>query len=198
VNSEAVSDRIVTIPNVVSFVRILGVGVFWWSLLVVENIGLSAVLIVLIGWTDWLDGYLARRLGQVSKLGKTLDPVADRLMIASAVIGGMIADVVPDAIGWPLIAREVLMGVMALYVAARGAPALEVRYLGKLATFLLYGAIPSFYFGAAGVLPWLANALGWVFGSIGLVIYWYVAFQYVGDARAALAALESTASSEES
>ncbi len=195
---EQVSDRILTIPNLVTFVRLLGVGVFWWVLLVEENIGLAAGLIFLIGWTDWIDGYLARRLDQVSKLGTALDPIADRLMIASAVIGGMIVDVVPLVIGVGLIARELFMGLVTLRLLSKSAATLEVRYLGKVATFILYGAIPLFYLAAIDFLGAITAPLAWVSGVVGLVMYWYVAFQYVGDAKKALAEVRSASSPEES
>ncbi len=195
-----VSDRILTIPNLVTFVRLLGVGVFWWVLLVEENIGLAAGLIFVIGWTDWIDGYLARKLDQVSKLGTALDPIADRLMIASAVIGGMIVDppVVPLVIGLGLIARELLMGAVALILLSKGGGTLEVRYLGKVATFILYGAIPLFYLAAIDFLGVVTALLAWVLGVVGLAMYWYVTFQYVGDARKVLAEVKSALGHEES
>ncbi len=188
-----VSDRILTVPNLVTFVRLLGVGVFWWVLLVEENIGLAAGLIFVIGWTDWIDGYLARKLGQVSRLGTALDPIADRLMIASAVIGGMIVDppVVPLVIGLGLIARELAMGAVALILLSQGGGTLEVRYLGKVATFILYGAIPLFYLAAIDLLGVVMVPLAWVSGLVGLALYWYVTFQYVGDARRVLAEVKS-------
>jgi cardiolipin synthase len=191
-----VSDRILTIPNLVTLVRLLGVGVFWWVLLVEENIGLAAGLIFVIGWTDWIDGYLARKLDQVSKLGTALDPIADRLMIASAVIGGMIVDppVVPLVIGLGLIARELLMGAVALILLSKGGGTLEVRYLGKVATFILYGAIPLFYLAAIDFLGVVTLPLAWVSGAVGLAMYWYVTFQYVGDARRVLAEVKSAPS----
>ncbi|MEA1903190.1 MAG: CDP-alcohol phosphatidyltransferase family protein [Actinomycetota bacterium] len=192
-----VSNKILTIPNVISFVRLIGVGVFWWVLLVKEDIAMAAWFIFIIGWTDWIDGYLARRLNQVTALGKALDPVADRLMIASAVVGGLIANVVPAVVGWPLIAREIFMGGLALRLWAKGAGTLEVRYLGKLATAWLYGAIPAFYLGAAGVVPWLFNGLGWLFGVAGLAVYWFVAFQYASDAKKVLTQVESASVGEE-
>jgi cardiolipin synthase len=198
VTDEQVSDRILTIPNVISFIRLAGVGVFWWVLLGLEDFALAALLIFVIGWTDWIDGYLARRLNQVSKLGKALDPVADRVMIASAVIGGMIAGILPLWFGWLLIIREAFMGLVTLPLMSRGKGPLEVRYLGKLSTFILYGAIPAFYFAEAGILESLMRALAWTFGLIGLAMYWVVALQYLGDARKLLAGLESTHDSEES
>jgi cardiolipin synthase len=196
--TEAVAaNRVLTIPNLVSFVRLLAVGLFWWVLLVQDDIALAAWLIFTIGWTDWIDGYLARRLNQVSDLGKVLDPVADRLMIASAVIGGLIVGVVPVAVGALLIVREVVVALLALYLAARGGGTIEVRYHGKLATFLLYGAIPGFYLAAAGFLEWLLLPAAWVAAVIGLALYWYVALLYLGDTRLRLAALKSPTGREE-
>ena len=185
------SDRILSVPNAVSFARLLGVGVFWWVLVVADNIALAAWLIFIIGWTDWIDGYLARKLNQVTKLGKALDPVADRLMIVSAVVGGLVTGVVPAIIAVPLLVREALMGVLTVYLALRGGGTLEVRYLGKAATFALYGAIPAFYLAAAGFLENLMLVLGWFFGLLGLIFYWYVLVEYVGDARTALLDVKS-------
>ncbi len=185
------SNRVITIPNLVSFVRLIGVGVFWWFLLN-ERILAAAWLVFAVGWTDWLDGYLARRLNQVSKLGAVLDPVADRVMIVSAVVGGLIVGVIPLWIGIPLLAREVLMGWVTLRLVMGGHGVLEVRYIGKLATFILYGAIPAFYLAGAGVLPDLMTPVGWITGTVGLVLYWYVAFLYIRDARNGVAGLKSS------
>ena len=185
------SDRILTLPNAVSFARLLGVGVFWWVLVAEDNIALAAWLIFIIGWTDWIDGFLARRLNQVTKLGKALDPVADRLMIVSAVVGGLVTGVVPAIIAVPLLVREALMGLLTVYLAMRGGGTLEVRYLGKAATFALYGAIPAFYLAAAGFLEDLMLVLAWFFGILGLMLYWYVLVEYVGDVRTALPDVKS-------
>lgn len=188
------NDRILTIPNLVSFIRLGGVGLFWWLLFGAENIALAGLSIFVIGWTDWIDGYLARRLNQVSKVGTMLDPVADRLMIASALVGGLLADVVPGLIGWPLIAREVVMAAITIYLVGRGAGVLQVRKMGKWATFILYGAIPTFYFAEAGILTVIAEPLAWVTGIVGLALYWYVVALYVGDAKLELRELESSPS----
>jgi cardiolipin synthase len=190
--TEAVNtNRILTIPNLVSFIRLLGVGVFWWVLMVQDNIPLAGWLVVIIGWTDWIDGYLARRLNQVSELGKVLDPVADRLMIASAVIGGLIVGAVPVVVGVLLIVREVVVALVAFYLASKGGGTIDVRYMGKVATFILYGAIPGFFVATAGVLDWLLLPAAWIAALVGLTLYWYVAIQYIGDARRRLAALKS-------
>ena len=193
----AASRRILTIPNLVSFVRILTIPVFWWVLLIEENIPVAAWIVFIVGWTDWIDGFLARRLEQESELGKILDPVADRLMIASALIGGLIAGALPIWFGWGLIAREVLVGGMALNLAARGGGTIEVRWLGKAATFALYGAIPAFYLAAGGVAEEVMEPVAWLLGIIGLSLYWWVAVLYIGDSRAKLSTVESPRDAEE-
>ncbi len=175
-----------TIPNLISFARLAVIPYFWWVTLVDDNIALAAVLIFVIGTTDWIDGYLARRLNQVSELGKFLDPLADRLMIASALLAGLIAGVVPLIIGIPLLVREALVGLGAAFLAARGGGKLAVRYVGKLATFLLYGAIPAFYLQAADVAPNLFAPPAWSAGVLGLILYYAVAWQYLGDIRRTL------------
>jgi cardiolipin synthase len=188
------SDRILTLPNLVTLIRLIGVAVFWWVLLVVDDLVLAAWLIFVIGLTDWVDGYLARKLDQTSRLGKALDPVADRLMIFSALLGGLIVGVVPLVIGVPLLIRELLMVGVAGYLFIRGLGTLEVRYVGKMATLLLYGAIPAFYLAAMDVLPSLMRAIAWFMGSIGLILYWYTALLYIGDARRMMARVESATS----
>ena len=193
----AASNRILTVPNLISFVRLLAISLFWWVLLVRDDVALAAWIVFIVGWTDWVDGYLARRLNQVSELGRILDPVADRLLIASALVGGLIAGVLPPWFGWGLIAREAVVGLVAIGLAARGGGAIEVRWLGKVATFALYGAIPAFYLAAAGALEELMLPVAWGLGVVGLVLYWYTAILYVGDSRAKLAALESTPHAEE-
>ena len=175
-----------TIPNLVSGLRVLAVPYFWYVLLVQDNIGWAAALIFIIGSTDWIDGYLARRLNQISEVGKFLDPLADRMMITSALVGGLVAGVLPPLIGWALLVREVLVGIGTIALARRGLEKLEVRWLGKLATFLLYGAIPSFYLTAAGIVPWLFGPASWIAGVLGLLLYWYVGFLYVDEIRGRL------------
>ncbi|HEX6287503.1 MAG TPA: CDP-alcohol phosphatidyltransferase family protein, partial [Acidimicrobiia bacterium] len=182
----------------VSFVRLAAIPVFWWLLLGADNVTAATILFALVATTDWIDGYLARRLNQVSKLGKSLDPVADRLMIASAVIAGLIADIVPSPIGIALIAREIYMAIVTLFVFSRTKTTLEVRKLGKWATFLVYSAIGWFYIGAIPFLEVILIPLAWTAGVIGLVLYWVTAYQYTRDALGVVGELESTASPEES
>jgi cardiolipin synthase (CMP-forming) len=198
VSEEAVSGRIVTVPNLISFIRLAAVPYFWWLVLAEEAIGTATILFAAIASTDWLDGYLARRLDQVTRLGKALDPVADRLMIASGLVVGLISGIVPPIIGWPLIAREAYVAVVTLTLASRGKGPLEVRRLGKRATFVVYSSVGWFYMVAVPFLAGVLRPLAWISGVIGAALYWVVAIQYTGDARRILSGLESSAISQES
>ena len=172
-----------TIPNAVSFVRLAGIPYFWYVLLAQERFGFAAFLIFLIASTDWIDGYLARRLNQVSELGKALDPLADRLMIGSAIIGGLVAGILPVVIAVALLVREVIVGAAAIYLGLVRREQIAVRTLGKTATFLLYGSIPSFYLLAADIAPWLFGPPAWIAGVSGLVLYYRVAYDYLVEIR---------------
>jgi cardiolipin synthase len=191
-------SRVLTIPNLVSFARLAAVPVFWWLLIGEDRVTAATALLILVAGTDWVDGFLARRLNQVSRLGAILDPVADRIMIVSAVGAGMIAGIIPGVIGIPLLVREGIMAFVTLILALRGVPVLAVRYLGKLATFLLYGAISLFYLASFGFLDAILLPLAWLGGVVGLILYWVVLVQYVGDARVGLAQLESPPHAQES
>ena len=125
-----------TIPNVISFIRLLLVPVFLWLLLGRDNPAGAGWLLVFIGSTDWVDGYLARRLDQVTELGKLLDPLADRLAVAAAVIGGLISGDLPTWFAIALLVRELLISVGALIVGVTAGSKLEVRQLGKVADAL--------------------------------------------------------------
>lgn len=174
-----------TIPNLISSVRVLLVPLFLWLLLGADRPAAAGWLLFLIGGTDWIDGYLARRLNQVSKLGTMLDPLADRLAVGAAVIGGWIAGVLPWPVALTIAVREVVVAAVAAVVAARARTVLEVRWLGKAGTFGLYGAISAFFVYAGWgheVFLWLA------WGSVVPALAFYVAsaFAYFGDARALL------------
>lgn len=175
-------SAVLTVPNAVSFVRLLMVPVFLWLLLAEDRVAAAGWLLGVIGSTDWVDGYLARRLDQVSEFGKLLDPVADRLAVAAAVVGGLIAGVLPAWFAWALIVREALIAMGAAYVAARGGGKLEVRPLGKLSTLLLYAAIAWLYVGIGTPFAPLEVA-AWIAGVPGLVLYYVVGVQYFLDAR---------------
>jgi cardiolipin synthase len=146
-------------------------------------------LLGVIGSTDWIDGYLARRLDQVTEVGKFLDPLADRLAVIVAVIAGLISGVLPAAFAIAVIAREALIGIGAIYGWTKGVTKLEVRWLGKAATLLLYVSIALFYMGVGFDIDLLVLA-AWLTGLPGLGTYYWVAIEYMADMKKAIAAGE--------
>lgn len=171
-----------TIPNLVSVIRILLIPVFLWLLIGQEEPAAAGWLFAFIAATDWVDGYLARRLGQVSKVGEFLDPLADRLAVAAALIGGLITGDLPRWFAGLVLAREVAIGLGAIYLGLRSKAKLEVRWIGKLATALVYTSITWFFVATGWDWDWLEIA-AWVVGIPGLILYYVTAVQYFGDVR---------------
>lgn len=173
-----------TVPNAVSLVRLLLIPVFVW-LVAIDQIGPAGIVLAVIGSTDWVDGFLARRFDQVSEVGKFLDPLADRTAVAVAVIVGLIAGVLPWWLGWGIILREALIGLGAVYGWSQGVTRLEVRQMGKLATLLLYVSVAGIYMGEGFEVAW-ATTVMIVFGAVGLALYYAVGVAYFGDMREAI------------
>jgi cardiolipin synthase (CMP-forming) len=142
VDRDTLSDRVLTLPNVLSVVRLLGVPLFLWLLLGPRADGWAIVVLALSGASDWADGKLARALGQSSRLGALLDPAADRLYIVATLVAFVIRDVVPLWVVVVLLVRELVLAVTLLVLRRAGWPPLQVHYLGKAATFLLLYAFP--------------------------------------------------------
>jgi len=168
---------------VISFVRLLCVPLFIWLLFGADNRLAAAWLLAVLGATDWIDGFIARRYHQVSTLGKILDPAADRLLLAVAVISILIYGVVPTAIAWLAIARELSVAVLALVLAALGAKRIDVIWWGKTGTLLLMVAFPLFLLGD-GHGP--AHTVAVVVSIAGLLAGWYANILYVPQGRKAL------------
>ncbi len=139
---DALPDRVWTLPNALSLLRLLGVPLFLWLLLGPHADGWAVVVLMVSGATDWLDGKLARSLGQSSRLGALLDPAADRLYIVATLVAFVLRDVVPLWVVAVLVGRELVLGLALLLLRAHGYPPLQVHYLGKAATFLLLYAFP--------------------------------------------------------
>ena len=180
-------DRIFTVPNVVTMVRLLCIPLFVWLLFGAYEQTAAAILLAVLGATDWVDGYVARRFGQVTTLGKVLDPMADRLLVGTAVISILVYGAVPLWFGIATIAREVLVSVMVLALASLGAARIDVLWVGKAGTFGLMFAYPTFLLGY-GDASWQEpiKVIAWVTGIVGLALAWYAAGSYIGPARKAL------------
>jgi cardiolipin synthase (CMP-forming) len=171
--------RVWTVPNALSFLRLLGVPLFLWLVLGPEADGWALALLAASGVTDYLDGYLARRLGQTSRLGEILDPVADRLYILAVVIGLAIRDIVPWWFAIVLPLRDVLLWGLVPILRTRGYSALPVHFLGKAATFNLLYAFPLLLLGdGTGSTATLAKVFGWAFAGWGIGLYWWAGVLY--------------------
>ena len=140
---EQLPDRVWTVPNALSVLRLLGVPLFLWLLLGPEADEWAVVVLVISGLTDWADGKLARLLDQSSRLGALLDPAADRLYIVSTLIALALREIIPLWIVVLLVGREVVLGLALLVLRHYGYPPLQVHYLGKAATLLLLYAFPG-------------------------------------------------------
>jgi cardiolipin synthase len=181
--------RILTIPNAITVVRLLCVPLFLWLLFGRTNGRYpAAFLLGFLGATDWVDGFLARRLGQVSELGKILDPTADRVLLGVGVVAIMIDGSVPLWLGIVVLAREVLVSGAVLALAAAGARRIDVQWAGKAGTLSLMVAFPLFLV-AHSTANWkdVAGVACWAFAIPGLVFSWYAAATYIPIARRALA-----------
>ncbi len=169
---ENLSDRVVTVPNALSLLRLLGVPVFLWLLLGPEADGWAVAILMVSGFTDWLDGKLARWLNQGSKLGALLDPAADRLYIVSTLVALALRDIVPLWVVALLVGREVVLALALLVLRQYGYPPLQVHYLGKAATLLLLYAFPGLLL--ADGTGWLATVIepfAWAFTIWGTALY---------------------------
>ncbi len=176
-------DRVLTVPNVISVVRLLCVPVFLYLLFGRDNRVAAAVLLAVLGATDWIDGWIARRYDQVSTLGKVLDPTADRLLLVVGIVAILIDGSVPAPIAWLAIAREVSVAGLAIALAALGARRIDVSWAGKAGTFGLMAAFPLFLLGnGEGV----AAAIAWPVAVVGLCFAYYSAAAYVPQGLAAL------------
>ncbi len=182
-------DRILTVPNAVTLVRLLCIPLFVWMLLRPHRAGWypAGLLLGLLGATDGIDGFIARRFNQVSTVGKVLDPIADRLLIGVAGVATIVLGAVPLWVGLAALVREATVALGFLIVAALGGRRIDVSLAGKAGTFGLMAALPLFLGGHAND-DWhsVAEVLAWIFAIPGLALGWYAAATYVAKARAAV------------
>ena len=192
--TEVQTNKILTIPNIISFIRLLGVPLFLWLILVPEEDGWALVVLVLSGISDWLDGKVARATGQISRLGQILDPLADRLYILAALFGLALREIIPWWLVALLIGRDLVLLVMLIPLKRRGLVGLPVHFLGKAATTCLLYAFPLLLLGDMD--NWVGSAaqvIGWAFAIWGTGLYWYAALLYLEQARRVVQAVPVSA-----
>jgi cardiolipin synthase len=198
---EPAEDAILTIPNVISLVRLLCLPVFLYLLFGRDNRAAAAVLLGVLGATDWIDGYIARRYHQVSAVGKILDPVADRLLFFVGVGGILVDGSVPTWFAVMVLVREAVVGGTTIVLAAMGARRVDVTWWGKAGTFGLMFAFPMFlasestigWADTAGVLAWLSGIPGLVLSYVSWAMYLPLGLKALADGRADRAAAEAAA-----
>jgi len=188
---EDVGDRILTIPNLISLARLAGVPVFLWLVLGVDSQAgdwWAVGLLIASGFSDWLDGKIARALNQQSRLGQLLDPAADRLYIVATVVALAVRAIIPWWLVAVLAAREVVMAVVLAVLRRRGWGALQVSFVGKTATLCLLYAFPLLLLGShVASYAETARVAGWTFVIWGSALYWCAALLYIVQARRLLA-----------
>jgi len=176
------TDRVFTLPNILSMVRLLGVPLFLWLILGLHA-DLAAVAVLCIGgFTDWLDGHLARTWHQTSRLGQMLDPVADRLYILATLIGLLLRDIIPWWLVVILVARDVVLALLVPLLKTRGYTSLPVHFLGKAGTFCLLYAFPLVLLGnSTGIVFDICQVVGWALAIWGAALYWWAGLLYVAQ-----------------
>lgn len=178
-------DRIWTIPNLLSFLRLLGVPVFLWLVLGPKADGWAIALLIVAGFTDWLDGKIARAWNQTSKLGRIIDPAADKLYIFATMIGLLLREVIPWWLVAIILARELFVVCFFPVLRKYGYKALPVHFLGKAAMANLMYAFPMLFL-ASHPGEWytdFSRNVGWAFTIWGTGLYWWAGVLYVVQVR---------------
>ena len=173
------NGEVINVPNLLSILRIALVPVFLWFLL--DEFFLAAIIVLAIaGLTDFLDGYLARKLNQITKLGKMLDPVADRLYIFATLLALSVTGYVPWWLAALVILRDVLMLISLPVLASVGYKSLPVHYLGKASTFALLYSFPLLLMGKIFTeAAFIITPIAWAFALWGVALYWWSGFVYL-------------------
>lgn len=190
------SRRVLTVPNLISFARLAILPVVYLDL-TSGRLLRAFVLLAVFTSSDWFDGYFARRLDQVTELGKLLDPISDRVLFVVVGVAFVVSGLLPLWVVLALVARDVLVAGAGLVLLARGAKPPDVTRLGKTATFGLMWALPMFLL--AGIVgdgvddpqPVL-HVVAWVLLAINGVLYWVAAFDYARIVRRRAAAVDAT------
>lgn len=190
------SKRILTIPNVFSLIRLACIPVFVWLLFAKDNPLGAAALLAVLGATDWVDGYAARHLNQVSNFGKAFDPTVDRLLLITGVTSIIIAEGCPLWFGLVVVAREVVLSTFVVSIMALGAKRMDVTWWGKAGTFGIMVAFPAFLASTdSGIsdglatffelVAWCAAIPGLIFSFIAFFGYFPAGMRALREGRAA-------------
>ena len=173
----------VTIPNLLTLLRALGIPIFLYLVLVEKEMGWAVLTLVVAGATDYLDGKVARALKQESRLGELMDPAVDRLYIATVLIAMYVTQALPFTVLLTIVARDLALGVLLIVMKSRGIPPFKVTYLGKAATFNLLYALPLLLLTDSSS-GWVADAsfiFGWGFALWGIALYLWTGLSYAGS-----------------
>ncbi|ADG74787.1 CDP-alcohol phosphatidyltransferase [Cellulomonas flavigena DSM 20109] len=178
--------RVLTVPNIISMARLLLVPVFAWLVAQGHDAWALAVLL-LAGASDWLDGVLARRMHQVTRLGQMLDPAADRLFILVTLVGLAWRGVVPVWLVVVLVLRDVVLAVLLVALARSGYPPLRVHLAGKAGTFAIMYAFPLLLLSEwPSPVGLVAGVLGWACALWGVALYWFAGALYLTQAASVM------------
>ncbi|MGV8851589.1 MAG: CDP-alcohol phosphatidyltransferase family protein [Rhodoglobus sp.] len=179
--SPEISNRVWTVPNVLSFVRLALVPLFLYLIISAQD-ALALIVLIFSSVSDYLDGVIARRFNQITRLGQLLDPAADRLFIFAALIGLAARNVIPWWLFFVIVAREIMLVALGLISANYGFGPLPVHHLGKVATAALFYALPILMLGQAfPMVAWVTDPIGWAFALWGAFLYWWAGFIYVAQ-----------------
>lgn len=180
----AVSDRVLTVPNALSLLRLLGVPLFLWLLLGPEADGWAIVVLAVSGATDYVDGTIARKYGLISRVGQLLDPLADRLYILTTVLAFTARDILPLYVTVILLARDVFLSALLPVLKRHGYGPLPVHFMGKAATYNLLFAFPLILLGAGDhTAADVGQPIGWAFATWGIALYWWAGVLYAWQVR---------------
>ena len=190
------SHKYLTAPNLFTLLRLCCIPLFLYLLFGRDNRAAAAVLLGVLGATDWVDGWLARRYDQVSEFGKMFDPTVDRLLFIVAISAIIVDGSAPAWFCWLVLIREIVVGgTVAIATLFLGMERFDVTWWGKTATFLLMFAFPGFMLGASDIaLAGFFELAAWLLGLPGLVLSYYTAFAYVPVIRRSIRAGRSVGS----
>jgi len=189
VSETSAEDRIWTVPNLLSFLRLLGVPVFLWLVLGPKEDGWAIAVLAVAGFTDWLDGKIARAFNQTSRLGRIIDPAADKLYVFATIAALLVREVIPWWLAAIIVGREIFVACFIPVLRRHGYKALQVHFLGKAAMFNLMYAFPLLFLAShSGWYAEIAQIAGWAFALWGTGLYWWAGALYVVQVRRLTAA----------